>query len=36
MKHMKPQSKLEKIKTIVDILAGIANIALVLHTILKG
>lgn len=36
MKHMKPESKLEKAKAIVEILAGIANIALVIHTILKG
>jgi len=36
LKHMKPESKLEKLKTVVEILAGIANIALVIHTILKG
>ena len=36
MKHMKPESRLEKIKTVVEILAGIANIALVIYTILKG
>ena len=36
MKHMKPESRLEKIKTVVEILAGIANVALVIYTILKG
>ena len=36
MKHMKPESKLEKAKTIVEIMAGLANIALVIHKILKG
>lgn len=36
MKHMKPESRLDKIKTIVEILAGIANIVLVIYTILKG
>lgn len=35
-KHKKPSSKLEKLKTIVEILAGFANIVLVIHTILKG
>ena len=32
----KPQSKLETVKTVVEILAGIANIVLVVYTILKG
>ena len=35
-KKKKPKSKLDKIKAVVEILAGIANIALVVHTILKG
>lgn len=35
-KKRKPQSKLETIKTVVEILAGIANIVLVIYTILKG
>lgn len=35
-KKKKPMSKLEIIKTIVEILAGIANIILVIHTLLKG
>ncbi len=35
-KQKKPQSKLEVTKTVVEILAGIANIVLVIHTILKG
>ena len=35
-KKKKPLSKLETIKTVVEILAGIANIVLVIHTILKG
>lgn len=34
--NKKPKSKLEAAKTIVEILAGIANIVLVIHTILKG
>ena len=35
-KQKKPLSKLEVTKTVVEILAGIANIVLVIHTILKG
>ena len=35
-KKKKPKSTLDKIKTVVEILTGIANIALVVHTILKG
>lgn len=35
-KKKKPKSTLELTKTIVEILAGIANIVLVIHTILKG
>lgn len=35
-KHKKPPSKLDKLKTIVEILAGLANIVLAIHTILKG
>lgn len=35
-KKKKPLSKLETIKTVVEILAGIANIVLVVHTLLKG
>lgn len=35
-KKKKPQSKLETAKTIVELLACIANIALVIYTILKG
>lgn len=35
-KNKKPQSKLDITKTIVEILAGIANIVLVIYTILKG
>lgn len=35
-KQKKPRSKLEAIKTVVEILAGIANIVLVVYTILKG
>lgn len=35
-KKKKPESKLEITKTIVEILAGIANIVLVIYTILKG
>ena len=35
-KKKKPLSKLETIKTVVEILAGIANIILVVHTLLKG
>lgn len=35
-KKKKPQSKLDILKTVVEILAGIANIVLVVYTILKG
>lgn len=35
-KKKKPLSKLETIKTVVEILAGIANIVLVIYTMLKG
>ena len=35
-KNKKPSSKLEKLKTIVGILADLANIVLVIHAILKG
>lgn len=35
-KKKKPTSKLEIVKTVVEILAGIANIVLVIHTLLKG
>ncbi len=35
-KKKKPSKKLECIKTIIEILAGLANIALVIYTILKG
>lgn len=35
-KKKKPKSKLETFKTVVEILAGIANIVLVIYTILKG
>lgn len=35
-KKKKPESKLETAKTIIEILAGVANIVLVIHTILKG
>ncbi len=35
-KKKKPVSKLEATKTIIEILAGIANIVLVIYTILKG
>lgn len=35
-KKRKPESKLEIAKTIIEILAGIANIVLVIYTILKG
>lgn len=35
-KKKKPVSKLESVKTIIEILACIANIVLVIHTILKG
>lgn len=32
----KAPSKLEKVKTVVEILAGIASIILAIHTLLKG
>lgn len=35
-KKKKPQSKLEVVKTIVEILAGIANVVFIIHSILKG
>ena len=35
-KKNKPPSKLDILKTVVEILAGIANIVLVVYTILKG
>lgn len=35
-KQKKPLSRLEITKMIVEILAGIANIILIIHTILKG
>lgn len=35
-KKKKPSSKLETLKTIVEILAGIATIAKAVHEILKG
>ena len=35
-KKKKPQSKIDIFKTAVEILAGIANIVLVVYTILKG
>lgn len=35
-KKKKPQSKCETVKDVVEILAGIANIILVIYTILKG
>ena len=35
-KKKKPLSKLEVTKTITEILASIANIVLVIYTILKG
>ena len=35
-KKKKPQSKIDIFKTVVEILAGIANIVLVVYTILKG
>lgn len=35
-KKKKPRSKLEIAETIVGILAGIANIILAIHTMLKG
>lgn len=35
-KKRKPQNKLQIAKTITEILAGIANIVLVIYTIVKG
>ena len=35
-KQKKPSKKVDNLKTIVEILAGIANIVLVIYTILKG
>lgn len=35
-KQKKPSSKLDELKTIIEILAGFANIVLAIHTILKG
>ena len=35
-KKKKPKSKLEITKAIIEILASIANIVLVIYTILKG
>lgn len=35
-KKKKPSSTLDIIKTVVEILAGIANIVLAVYTILKG
>lgn len=35
-KQKKPLSRLEITKMIIEILAGIANIILIIHTILKG
>lgn len=35
-KKKKPQKNVEDIKTIVEILAGIANVVLVIYTISKG
>ena len=35
-KKKKPKRKVESLKTIVEILAGIANIVLAIYTILKG
>lgn len=35
-KKKKPQKKVETLKIAVEILAGIANIILVIYTILKG
>lgn len=35
-KKKKPRKNVEDIKTIVEILAGIANVALVIYTISKG
>ena len=35
-KNKKPSSKLDKLKTIVEILAGLSNIVIAVHTVLKG
>lgn len=35
-KKQKPQNKLEKLKTVVEILAGITNIVFVLWQLFKG
>lgn len=35
-KNKKPKSKLDITKTIVEILASLANIVLIIHSILKG
>lgn len=35
-KNKKPSSKLDKLKTIAEILADLANVILVIHAILKG
>lgn len=35
-KKKKPMSRLDIIKSTVEILAGVANIVLVIHTLLKG
>lgn len=35
-KNKKPSSKLEITKTVIEIIAAIANIVLVIYTILKG
>lgn len=35
-KKKKPKSQLETAKTVVEILAGVANIVLAIHTMLKG
>lgn len=35
-KKKKPMSKLETVKTIIEILAGVANIVSVIHAMLKG
>lgn len=35
-KHKKPSSTLDVLKTVVEILSGLATIVSVLHSILKG
>lgn len=35
-KQKKPKSQLERTKTIIEILSGVANIVLVIHELLKG